>query len=65
MPMFIQRFALVAVFVVVVLVAHRFVPQSMGIFGRIFLITGLTAGVLWGTSWVIRFVNGRQASRRG
>jgi hypothetical protein len=65
MPMFIQRFSLVGVVVVVVLLAHRFVPPSMGIFGRIFVITGITAAVLWGTSAVIKFVNARQASRRG
>jgi len=63
--MFLQRFALVGVVVVVVLLAHRFVPPSMGIVGRIFFITALTAGVLWGTSALIRFVNARQGSRRG
>ena len=62
MPMFLQRFALVAVFVVVVLLSRRIVPSSMGFAGRIFLITALTAAVLWGTSAAIRFTNGRRKS---
>ncbi len=59
---FLMRFLPIGAVVLLTVAAHRFVPPSVGILPRIFIITGIVVVALWLVSRGLKYRSARQAS---
>lgn len=59
---FLQRFLPIAAVVLITILAHRFVPPSVGVLPRIFIITGIVVVALWIVSRGLKYWSARQAA---